>query len=379
MTSGSSARPNTRFVVGCMSGTSLDGLDAALVEITGHGLAMQARVLHTASRPLGTLAPVLRRLADQHPMAAGDIAQAMTEFALLHIATIREACGTRTPDLICVHGQTVFHAPPHSWQLLQPAPIARVFNCPVVYDLRAADIAAGGQGAPITPLADLILFGEPTKRRAVVNLGGFCNITLLPPAIGDLDTQRHAIAARDVCACNHVLDLIAREKLGNAFDHNGQAAAQAAEIDADAFDQLRSLLSNQSQSGRSLGTGDELFSWLSRFDSVPGAILARTACTAIAHAVLDGCSESDGLILAGGGARNKALVNLLRDGARDRRQTVHLSSDLGIDMSAREPMCFAVLGALCQDGVPITLTRVTGVKHPPLSGSWVFPPAIPDS
>lgn len=360
----------TRLVVGCMSGTSLDGLDAALVEISGTGLSMKARLLHTASRPLGTLLPVLRRLADQHAMTAGEISRAMTEFALLHIATIREACGTRTPDLICSHGQTIFHAPPHSWQMLQPAPLARVFGCPVVFDLRAADIAAGGQGAPITPLADLVLFGNADSTRAVVNLGGFCNITLLPAAQGDADVLRTQIMARDVCACNHVLDLIARERLGVPFDEHGTHAGQALVVHDEALDALRELLHRQSNSGRSLGTGDELFSWLAGFTHVDGKVLARSACLAIAERVVEACSRTHGLILAGGGARNATLVHFIRQGSTDRRQTVHLSDEVGIDVSAREATCFAVLGALCQDGVPITLTQVTGVANPPVAGCF---------
>ncbi|MBU6412998.1 MAG: anhydro-N-acetylmuramic acid kinase [Planctomycetes bacterium] len=354
-----------------MSGTSVDGLDAALVEVSGTGLMMKARVLHTASRTLGTLGPILRKMVDQHLMSAGEMARAMTEFSLLHIAAIREACGGKNPDLICVHGQTVFHAPPHSWQMLQPSPIARVFGCPVVYDLRAADIAAGGQGAPITPLADLVLFGDEKRRRGVVNLGGFCNVTLLPRSEGSLESQRDGIVARDVCACNHVLDLIARERFGVPFDEQGSAAAGANQIDGEALDGLRALVQGQAKSGRSLGTGDELFAWLQKCSGVPGNVLARTACMAIAETILEVCGEVEVLILAGGGTRNEALVGFVREGARDREQVVLLSSDVGIDVSARESACFAVLGALCQDGVPITLPQVTGVKVAPVSGSWV--------
>lgn len=369
---------SSRLVVGCMSGTSLDGLDAALVEIEGHGLGMRARLLNLAGRPLGTLGPVLRKLAEQHPMSAGEIVHAMSEFALLHVAVIRECCGQRPPDLICAHGQTVFHAPPHSWQMLQPAPIARVFGCPVVFDLRAADLAAGGQGAPITPLADLVLFGEAKRRQAIVNLGGFCNVTLLP-ATGGGDARawndlRSQIAARDVCACNHVLDLVAREKLGCGFDADGALAATAASVDREALEDLSSLFGAQGKSGRSLGTGDELQGWLTRHDHVPGAVLALTACSAIAKAIGDACEDAEALVLAGGGARHRTLVNLVRERCKEQGQAVTTTAEFGMDVTAREAACFAVLGALCQDGVPITLPQVTGVKVPPVCGAWVYPP-----
>src|SRR5690349_11659226 len=138
-----------RRVVGCMTGTSIDALDASLVEIDGHGLAMRAKPVRNLTRDLGDLAPRLRALAEQQPMTAGQIAAIARDFALLHASAILELLAGEKADLICVHGQTVFHQPPLSWQLMQPAPIAQAVGCPVVYDLRQADLAAGGQGAPI--------------------------------------------------------------------------------------------------------------------------------------------------------------------------------------------------------------------------------------
>src|SRR5262245_39250630 len=128
--------PGVRRVVGCMTGTSIDGLDAALVEIEGVGLAMKAKVVRCVSRPLDDVGTTLRMIAEQRPMIASEIAAAMHTFAMLHAAAIQELLGREKCDLVCVHGQTVFHKPPHSWQLMQPAPIARSIGVPVVYDLR---------------------------------------------------------------------------------------------------------------------------------------------------------------------------------------------------------------------------------------------------
>src|SRR5262245_35495304 len=154
----------TRRVIGCMTGTSLDGLDVALVEIEGNGLGMKARVKAWNSHKLGPAGPSLRTLAAQEPLMAGDIAQAMHDFAALHAEACLEGAEGAPVDLVCVHGQTVFHKPPLSWQVMQPAPIARAMKCPVVYDLRAADLAAGGQGAPITPIADWVLFRDEEQK-----------------------------------------------------------------------------------------------------------------------------------------------------------------------------------------------------------------------
>src|SRR5688572_27590300 len=103
-----------------MTGTSIDSLDAALVEVRGRGLEMVATLVGGISRGLGALAPRLRRLAEQQPVTAGEIAAILREFGVLHAAALRELMAGRRPDLVCAHGQTVYHAPPLSWQLMQP-------------------------------------------------------------------------------------------------------------------------------------------------------------------------------------------------------------------------------------------------------------------
>lgn len=366
---------SSRLIAGCMTGTSLDGLDAALIAIEGHGLAMSARFIRAVSRPLGVIAEPLRRLADQQPMTAGDIARASRDFALLHADALRELAGSDKLDLACIHGQTVFHAPPLSWQLFNPFPIARAVTCPIVYDLRSADIAAGGQGAPITPIADYILFGvEP---RTIINLGGFCNVTQLnhlDPR--DMDWNGHEdavqyIKAGDVCSCNQLLDGLARLRLNAPFDPDGENAMKGI-WNQPAFDQLRAMLTDQVAHRRSLGTGDELLGRLQQFSAVRTADLLRAACEAIADVVLEHWSGQP--ILAGGGVKNRALIRAFRDRAQTQGRRLHISDDLGIPASHREAICFAVLGALCQDRTPITLAQVTGVPAPaPISGAWVFP------
>jgi 1,6-anhydro-N-acetylmuramate kinase len=359
----------TRLVVGCMTGTSLDGLDVSLVEISGHGLAMSARPVRHLSRPLGPAAAPLRTLAEQHPMTAGEIARLSLDFADLHALAILELLAGERADLVCVHGQTVYHKPPLSWQLLQPAPIARAVCCPVVYDLRAADLAAGGQGAPITPLADWILYRHlrsDADRIDIVNLGGFCNVTSLPA--GD-DTG--AIRAGDVCACNQLLDAAARTLLRQPFDENGSAAA-AGQVDDEALEDLLGVMRAQQKPGRSLGTGDELTDWLARHrHQIATNDLLHTACVAVAEIIGQYLASLPGvpgtIYLAGGGARNTTLVKALASAAPGPVRTLP-----GGD--SREPDCFAVLGALCQDRVPITLPSVTGCAAPaPISGAWLLP------
>lgn len=365
-----------RLIAGCMTGTSLDGLDMALIRVHGHGLTMRADIVRTLSRPLGVLAHPLRSFAEQLPMSAGDIARLSHNFARLHIDALRELAAGDTLDLICCHGQTVFHVPPLSWQFLSPAPIAHALRAPVVCDLRAADLAAGGQGAPITPLADFVLFRDARSVRAVINLGGFCNISWLPqtPEATSLEEAIRQIGGVDVCPCNHLLDGAARTRLGQPYDDLG-AVASHGRADARAVHAIVEAIHRDHAARRSLGTGDEARQLIALVAHMTDADALHTLCQAIAETISMavvhyaghmGCQP----ILAGGGVRNAALVAALRS----RMSRAVVSDDLGIPASHREAVCMAILGALAQDRVPITLPWVTGAASVPArAGVWVFP------
>lgn len=369
-----------RRIVGAMTGTSIDGIDLALVEVHGRGLDMRCRLLATLSRPLGGLEQPLRALAQQKPATAAQIARIATEFGELHARAIREllSAARSHADLVCAHGQTLFHDPPISLQLLNPCPIAERLRVPVVYDLRQADLAASGQGAPITPIADWVLFRDHEESRAVVNLGGFCNLTLLPAPRDHADNASWvgAVSGFDVCACNQALDLAARLGLGRAYDEDG-AAASRAEPDASAVRELRALLDHQRAAGRSLGTRDDVSAWAERWATrIAGPSLARSACEAVGGAIAQAVRDSavHAAFLAGGGTRNTTLVNTIAR-ALSADIDVALTDEAGVPPAYREAVCMAVLGALCQDRVPITLPAVTGRRAGEvLSGAWVEAP-----
>ncbi|GJQ28531.1 MAG: anhydro-N-acetylmuramic acid kinase [Phycisphaerae bacterium] len=355
-----------RRAVGCMTGTSLDGIDVALVEVEGVGLSMRARFVRGVSHGLGEVGMRLRHLAEQHPMRAHEIAAMMYEFAGLHVSAIRALLGGEGCDLVSVHGQTVFHKPPLSWQVMQPARVAREIGAKVVFDLRQADLAAGGQGAPITPIADAILFRDVPGPWGVVNLGGFCNVTLAPGG----DVRPEAIMAKDVCACNQLLDSVARTVLYRAYDEGGEAALRG-RVHEDAFADLEGILASQGGAGRSLGTGDEPGAWVSRWRAhMTPDDLCATACAGIAEAAALATADASVLLLAGGGTRNQALVEAMGSSSSAR---VGMTDEAGVPAMYREAACFAVLGALCEDRVPITLPQVTGCASPaPVSGVWVM-------
>jgi 1,6-anhydro-N-acetylmuramate kinase len=357
-----------------MAGTSVDGLDAALVEISGHGLGLTARLRGMRSRPLGPLGDSLRALAEQQPMSAGQIAALGHKFERLHLELLHELCAGQRVELVAVHGQTVFHAPPVSWQLISAANLARVLGVPIVFDLRAADLAAGGQGAPITPLADYLFFRATQETRVVLNLGGFCNYTWLPRGgEGPDPATLSQIRGGDICVCNQLLDALARRLFGEPFDLDGQHA-RAGRVHAEARAALLATLHAQSAAGRSLGTGDEQVGWLAAWmNRARGEDLARTACDAIATTVAEKVGAPGRVIVAGGGARNHVLLQALAERAA---APVALSDEFGVPVQIREAAAMAVLGALCQDGVPITLPQITGCTPPaPRAGCWVYPHA----
>lgn len=372
----------TRLAIGCMTGTSMDALDAALVEIQGHGLDMRARVMATASCPLGPLTDTFRHLARDEPMSASRIAAAARDLACLHVDLLRSLLDHRTPDLVAVHGQTIWHAPPISWQLIAPWPIAHALRAPVVFDLRAADLAAGGQGAPITPLADWVLF-RPAAPAAVVNLGGFCNVTFLP---GDARCNDPAaltsIAGGDVCPCNHLLDAVARNALNAPFDVGGGHALTGrvhAEALTDLHHTLRAIVPRHPDlpgqpPARSLGSGDEAdtLAWIQRWKlRLTGPDLAATACAGVGDVIAATVRSRGNVFLAGGGTRNAALVHRIATAADS---PVALTDTLGVPAAYREAVAMAILGALCQDRVPLTLPQITGVPSPaPVAGTWILP------
>lgn len=367
----------TRFVAGTMTGTSIDGdLDAALVEIRGRGAGMRARFVAGLSHPLGAVADDLRRIAGQEPFTAGEFARVARSFGEAHagaLARLAAEAGV-APDLAVLHGQTVFHAPPLGWQLLDPWPVAVRLGCRVRYDLRGANLASGGQGAPITPLADFILLAGGTET-VVLNLGGFINATILPPA------ARGAGAVRgfDACACNHLLDAVARARLGAPFDADG-ACASGGTVDADARARISHAIAPPDGTGpgarRSLGTGDEAVRLVGLTAHLPAADACRTVAEAIADAAVrvvraEGAPPSARLLLAGGSARNRALRAAFA--ARTEAEVCTTAESHGLPVHMREPVEIAILGALADDGVGYCLPAATGRASRALDSALLEP------
>jgi len=364
-----------------MTGTSLDGLDVALAQIEGCGLSMSAECRGMVSRPLGALADELGGFASGEQASALRYARAGRQLGELYADAVAELCKDFLPegkdlDFVAAHGQTIAHAPSDglSWQLFDPWPIVRRLRVPVCYDLRQADLIAGGQGAPVTPLSDWILYRRSDRDQVVVNLGGICNITFMP---GGCDVNQ--VQAEDIGPCNLLIDAVVRSAFPELQYDQGGALGAAGNGSSVVYDALRNG-SEFFDRPRPRTAGHEEFGqgWVQRLlvdTGLSGRDAVASATEAVAQLIADyvsGLGNGLEVVLAGGGTKNRFLVETIGAKLTDRAHVV-ISDSAGIPASAREAMGFAVLGALSRDGLPITLPQVTGARQPGLAGAWVYP------
>lgn len=357
--------------VGLMSGTSLDGADAALVDFS----AGSPLTLAFATVPFS---PALREriLALCEPGSDPvDLAATVSiELCALYANAVQGAlaAGNVSRDNVVAigcHGQTVRHRPDlgYTVQLNDPARLAELTRIDVVADFRRRDMAAGGQGAPLVPAFHESVFRHPGSTRAVVNIGGISNVTWLPRGKRTLGF--------DCGPGNVLLDGWARRHLGTQFDEDGRWAAQG-RIDAALLSRLMSEPFLDSPPPKS--TGRELFrlDWLEqrlggsyRAADVQATLTDFTART-IVGAIDRFCPSTDEIYLAGGGARNAALVGRIAALAGDR--PVAPTDALGVPTAHVESMAFAWLAMKCVRREPIDLTAITGARAPRVLGA-VYP------
>jgi anhydro-N-acetylmuramic acid kinase len=358
------------IAIGIMSGTSADGMDAAAVEISDdrprpaitlrahlardHPDALRYRILAAASGaplPAHDLALLHRDLGDAYATLARDVVDGIG----------------RQPDCIAIHGQTIAHYPAEhaTLQIGDASRVAVAIAVPVIDDFRSADIALGGQGAPLVPFADQLLFADGTPR-AILNIGGIANLTLLPTAKAD------DVTAFDTGPGNMVIDQLAR-KGGNELDRDGAAAARGSVVESALANALAHPYFTR-EGPRSTGREEFGAAFATRLladvksagGSLDDAIATATALTVeTIGRGLDGGSWRE-LVVAGGGARNGALMERLKARTKLRIRT---TDEFGIPAEAREAVAFAILGAYRLRGEPNTLPRCTGASRAVSAGA----------
>jgi len=390
--------PRKRLVAGAMSGTSADGVDVAIVGIDGVGTDMTARLIHHHHRGYDTpLKQSLFALRAAGRCSLADLAFVGREISLTYAECVNaalSAAALRPADLIAVaaHGQTLFHDPPSTIQWFDPSLVAAATGCAVVSDFRRADCAAGGQGAPLVPFADYVLFRHPQRNRVLLNIGGIANLTYLP-ASASIDS----LIAFDTGPGNCISDWLCREldPDGPGYDADGDRALAAIdEADADVvarvlkgspfFRQpppkstdIPSMIEAFRDAGlRANPRSDPRFADRARFLGFLLATAAHVTAQAIEEAITRLAPDCDDVIVSGGGTRNRAIMHLLQTGLGDRRGLKILTTDdLGVPAEAKEAVAFALLGAATLDGVPANVPSCTGAKRRVILGSITPKPA----
>jgi anhydro-N-acetylmuramic acid kinase len=358
------------IAIGIMSGTSADGMDAAAVEIGDERPRPKIRFLaHVARDHPDSLRYRILAAGSGAPLPAHDVAILHAELGDAYASIAREVVTAigREPSCIALHGQTIAHVPAEhaTLQIGDTARVAVEIPVPVIDDFRSADMALGGQGAPLVPFADHLLFADGTPR-AILNLGGIANVTLLPT------DRAEDVTAFDTGPGNMVIDQLAR-KGGNELDRDGMAAARG-RVDGAALE--RALAHPYFARTGPKSTGREEFGAAfaqqllgdvkAGGGSLDDAIATATALTveAIGRALAGGPWRE--LLVAGGGARNATLIERL--GART-KLPIRFTDERGIPAEAREAVAFAVLGAYRLRGEPNTLPRCTGASRAVSAGA----------
>lgn len=363
--------PGPWKVLGLMSGTSADGVDAALIEVNPQAFAagqpFQSLLGHRHAPYEPTLREAVLKAASDQLMPSElcilqrHLGEAHAQAALALLETL-----PHRPHFASLHGQTVQHWPAEgaTLQLADPYVLAEALQCPVVWDLRRRDMALGGQGAPLVPLTELWLHGR-AHPWAALNLGGIANLTTW-------DGTR--LRAWDLGPAMSLLDLAAQRWLGLPFDPEGRHAAGRAVLPERWFEHPHFLLPPPKSTGR------EVFgaAWLEQAATHLEPLSVEDRLATLAAFTAEACArewkawgmelpQGTPLLLSGGGSRHARL----REELTQRLPGFQVTVDRRFPEGAREAVSWALLGAASAAGVPGHDPAVTGARRAAVLGSWV--------
>ena len=366
------------IAVGVMSGTSADGANAAVIELDVPATTVTLRALSAHAYP-AELRDAVLALGEGRTTDARTIARihaALGDHYAFVVERALERLSIR-PDVITVHGQTIAHLPADhvTLQIGDAARVAHRLGVPTVSDLRSADLAAGGQGAPLVPFADHVLFGSLAPV-AVLNIGGIANVTLIPTDKAD------DVVAFDTGPGNMVLDGIAALR-GGTHDEGGAGAARG-RVDEAAVAEFIAHPYFARRAPKSTGREEFGATFTTRLVEVitrhggshEDALATATALTArtIADAMRRESPQLPPRVLvAGGGAHNPTLMRMLADALAPDVTAVEMTDTHGVPAWGREAIAFAILGAYRLRGLPNTLPRATGASRAVSGGALHVP------
>ena len=391
-------------VAGVMSGTSADGVDVALCRVGPGADEGSPRVrllgLKSFAYPKAVRAEVLALMAGE-PRSAADMGRLNWRLGEIYaqcVASAAEEFGVR-PALVGCHGQTIHHeataarflgtAVRSTWQIGEAAVIAERMRCPVVSDFRPADLAAGGQGAPLVPMLDWCLFRSAKASRVLQNIGGIGNLTVIPAG-----AAAERLMAFDTGPGNMVIDQAMQVLFAKRFDRDG-VAARRGRVLGDVVARVLRERYFSAPPPKSCGREEfgaafaERFIALCRKAGADDADCVATATALTAESIVDAYrqfvaprldEEAPGtaveFCVAGGGARNGTLMEMLRAGLSPLRVRVRGSDELGVPPQAKEGVAFALMAWLTWNGLPGNVPSATGASRPVVLGKITNPHGV---
>ena len=382
------------IVAGVMSGTSADGIDVALVRIQGRGIRSRLELLAHYAFPFA--AEVRRAIlaAMNAPSASvADLSRLNFVLGELYADAVRTAQrrARLECELIGCHGQTLYHqgiVKPFlgrriacTWQTGEAALIAAKLGVPVVSDFRPADMAAGGNGAPLVPFLDYVLFRHRRYGRIVQNLGGIGNLTAIPPR-----ASSEQVVAFDTGPGNMVIDAVTQYFFDKPYDRNGRLAARGEPIERVLRELLRHPFFRQ-KPPKSAGReqfGREFvreFLRLCRRADENDIVATATALTArsigiavrkfvvpLLDAELPKPMRFREFVVSGGGTKNATLMGMIREELAPLKMRVRTSNDFGLPSEAKEAAAFALLAYQTWRRLPSNVPSATGAERPAILG-----------
>jgi anhydro-N-acetylmuramic acid kinase len=369
-------------VLGMISGTSHDGIDVALVDFVLSDGMLHGQVGYTASTPYpADLRDRLVRTLPPAPLTFAEACALDTLIGQVFAEVAADAVEHGGPvDLICSHGQTVYHwvdgrAVLGTLQLGQPAWIAERVGVPVVADVRIRDIVAGGQGAPLVSLMDTMLLAGVPGRPAGLNLGGIANMTVLRPPITDA-AEGSAPLAFDTGPANALIDAAAIRATDGRLSYDaGGALAATGSIHSGLLESLLDepyyRLAAPKSTGKELFNADYLDKTLALFPGIADADILATVTALTARTVADEVRRYgvDTLVASGGGCDNPTLMAMLAGQLPGVRLTT--TAEFGAPTDTKEAIAFALLGWHTAHGLPGTVPSATGASAGRILGAIV--------
>jgi len=381
------------IVAGVMSGTSADGINVALVQLSAR---VRGRPRHTllAHEEYPFPAPVRRAILEMMNAELARVADlARLNFLLGELyaeAVAKTARKHRVKlDLVGCHGQTLYHQGMAqrflrrklavTWQTGEGAVIAARLSVPVVSDFRTADMAAGGKGAPLVPFLDYFLYHDQHLARIAQNIGGIANLTAIPAG-----ASLHEVLAFDAGPGNMVIDAAMEELFGKRCDRDGKVAASGRVLDAVVAKLVRAPFFRQ-KPPRTAGREEFGREYAGRFlqicrgASKPDMVATATALTA--RSIADSVRRfvlpkfagrrnraNHQMIVSGGGSKNPTLMGMLRDEITPMGISVHFSDEFGLPAEAKEAVAFALLAHETWHRRPSNVPSATGAKRAAILG-----------